>query len=85
MVPVTVATDAPNTEPTVKNAPSSDIADAWDRLADWLFPAAAFAALAGWLPAISGYGWGLLAISAVCFCGWGWASVRATAARHREP
>lgn len=84
VAPVTASTDAPNTEPTVKKAPSSDIVDAWDRLADRLGLTAVFAALAGWLPAISGYGWGLLALSAVCFCGWAWASIRATAA-HREP
>lgn len=56
------------------------IADAWEKLADRLGLTAVFAALAGWLPAISGYGWGLLGLSAVCFCGWAWASIRSDAA-----
>lgn len=71
----------------VKKEPGSDIEipeETWrGKLADRMFIAAGIIGLAGLGPAISGYGWGLLALSVLCFCGWAWASILEDAAVDR--
>ena len=71
----------------VKKEPGSNIEipeETWrGKLADRLGLAAGLIGLGGLGPAISGYGWGLLALSAVCFCGWAWASILEDAAVDR--